>query len=82
VFPQPGDVVVVSRDASVQFAEPFLFRVTRVYGWPTYDHWCWLGGYVLDRQGEAVARRDLFVQPAGLRRWHPPRRSRGNRGRF
>ncbi|MGW4464087.1 hypothetical protein [Micromonospora sp. NPDC004704] len=33
---------------------------------PTYDGWAWITGYVLDRKGTAVERRELFVQPAGV----------------
>ncbi|BCL13527.1 hypothetical protein [Micromonospora sagamiensis] len=62
-----GDLVEVTRAASVQFVHPFLFRVIRVLDWVTYDGWVWLDGYQLDRKGDAVARRSIFVQPAGLR---------------
>jgi hypothetical protein len=69
MVPQPGDLVIVGRRASVQFGgdRAIILRVTRVHDWPTYDGWVWLGGYVLDRRGEAVDRRDVFVQHAGLR---------------
>jgi hypothetical protein len=58
----------VTREASVQFASPILFRVIRVHDWPTYDGWVWLDGYQLDAAGDAVAQRSIFVQIAGLRR--------------
>ncbi|MEV4758596.1 hypothetical protein AB0J86_26315 [Micromonospora sp. NPDC049559] len=66
---QPGDVVVVDGRASVQFADDraIVLRIVRVPDWETYHGWCWLTGYVLDRRGDAVERRDVFVQPAGLR---------------
>ncbi|MEU4568279.1 hypothetical protein [Micromonospora sp. NPDC023956] len=72
-----GDLVEVNREASVQFVRPFLFRVIRVLDWVTFDGWVWLDGYQLDAKGDAVARRSIFVQPAGLiRRSAPvPRRS-------
>jgi hypothetical protein len=63
---KPGDLVQVTRAASVQFVDPFFFRVIRVLDWPTYDRWVWLDGYQLNDRGDAVARRSIFVQPAGL----------------
>ncbi|MGI5213292.1 hypothetical protein [Plantactinospora sp. CA-290183] len=60
----------ISREASVQFAgQPrFVFRVISVSRKPTYHGWVWLSGYQLDRQGNAVTKREIFVQLAGLRR--------------
>ncbi|MGA4729157.1 hypothetical protein ACWEOS_29655 [Micromonospora taraxaci] len=45
---------------------PIVVRVIRVLDWPTYDGWLWLDGYELSAKGAAVARRTLFVMPAGL----------------
>ena len=74
-LPGAGDVVHLTRAASVQFIKPIFFRVIRVLDWPTYDHWVWLDGYSLDDRGDAVARRSVFVQRAGLRICRPtPRR--------
>ncbi|MDG4833980.1 hypothetical protein O7627_32435 [Solwaraspora sp. WMMD1047] len=66
-----GDVVYVGRSASVQFSgtSAFVFRVIRVDDRPTYHGWAWLEGYQLDRNGDAVDRREIFVRPAGLRRF-------------
>ncbi|RKR92282.1 hypothetical protein BDK92_6720 [Micromonospora pisi] len=66
--PEPGDVLRVDRRASVQFAgaPPLVFRVISVSEKPTYDGWAWVTGYVLNAKGEAVERRELFVQTAGL----------------
>ncbi|MEU1605107.1 hypothetical protein [Micromonospora matsumotoense] len=61
-----GDLVYVTRAASVQFLRPIRFRVIRVLDWPTYDGWIWLEGYQLNTAGDAVSRRRIFVQPAGL----------------
>ncbi|WBB79570.1 hypothetical protein O7606_26045 [Micromonospora sp. WMMD882] len=61
-----GDLVQVTRAASVQFVQPITFRVIRVLDWPAYDRWIWLDGYQLDASGDAVARRTIYVQPAGL----------------
>ncbi|GAB3862026.1 hypothetical protein ACFPIJ_47100 [Dactylosporangium cerinum] len=61
-----GHVVRLSKAASVQFSNPILLRVIRVHDWQTYDGWCWLDGYQLSHCGDAVARRSVFVQIAGL----------------
>ncbi|MDG4797130.1 hypothetical protein [Micromonospora sp. WMMD1082] len=62
-----GDLLRVGPEASVQFFRPILFRVIRVLDRTTYDGWIWLEGYELNPAGEAVNRRAIFVQPAGLR---------------
>ncbi|MFI6822064.1 hypothetical protein ACIBJE_14075 [Micromonospora sp. NPDC050187] len=66
-LPGAGDLVLVTRAASVQFVTPIVFRVIRVLDRVTFDGWVWLDGYQLDRKGDAIARRSIFVQPAGLR---------------
>lgn len=63
-----GDLLCIGRAASVQFVKPIMFRVIRVLDWVTYDRWVWLEGYQLDAKGQAVERRQIFVQPAGLRK--------------
>lgn len=65
--PRAGDIVRVTREASVQFLKPMMFRVIRVHDWPTYDGWMWLDGYQLNTSGDAVERRSIFVQRAGLK---------------
>lgn len=65
--PRAGDILHVTREASVQFATPIFFRVIRVHDWPTYDGWLWLDGYQLNAAGDAVERRSIFVQISGLR---------------
>ncbi|TDB70689.1 hypothetical protein [Micromonospora sp. KC723] len=67
MLPRSGDVLHVTRAASVQFIRPIMFRVIRVLDWPTYDGWLWLDGYELNAAGDAVNRRSIFVQQAGLR---------------
>ncbi|HEY7271258.1 MAG TPA: hypothetical protein VH502_00900 [Actinoplanes sp.] len=67
MLPRSGDVIHVTKAASVQFSSPMLFRVIRVHDWPTYDGWIWLDGYELNTSGEAVERRSIFVQVGGLR---------------
>ncbi|MGK5672739.1 hypothetical protein ACSNOB_07840 [Micromonospora sp. URMC 106] len=64
--PKAGDVIHLTRAASVQFIQPIMFRVIRVLDWATYYHWIWLDGYQLDRKGDAVSRRSVFVQKNGL----------------
>ena len=68
--PRPGDVIRVGRAASVQFdgRSGFMFWVSRVDDRLTYVGWCWLLGYQLNRRGDAVQRRWIFVRVAGL---HP-----------
>jgi len=66
--PDPGDVVYVGRDASVQFSgdAAITVRVIRVDPRPTYEGWLWLYGYALDQSGRALEHRWVFVQSAGL----------------
>ncbi|MGY0007229.1 hypothetical protein [Micromonospora sp. I033] len=68
--PEPGDLLRIDGRASVQFAgdRALTFRVVAVCPRPTYTGWVWLTGYVLDRRGQAVDRREVFVQLAGVRR--------------
>ncbi len=62
-----GDVFWVGKAASVQFSvRPIMFRLIRVHGGSTPQGWVWLDGYQLDQAGDAVERRSIFVQPAGL----------------
>lgn len=72
--PQPGDVVAVGRAASVQFdnGRGFDFRIIRVDDRQTYVGYVWLDGYQLDQRGDAVERRSIFVQVAGLQPQETP----------
>ncbi|WFE54157.1 hypothetical protein [Micromonospora sp. WMMD1155] len=64
-----GDVVLLTDAASVQFRKPIVVRVIReIPDRYTYDGWLWLDAYQLNAKGEAVARRELFVMRAGVRR--------------
>ncbi|MFI7649054.1 hypothetical protein ACIBTZ_23690 [Micromonospora sp. NPDC049460] len=78
--PSPGDLLVIDGRASVQFAgeRALTFRVVSVSEQPTYDGWIWLTGYVLDRRGEATAKREVYVRLAGLRRAVGRSRRRGS----
>lgn len=73
MLPRSGDVLRLTKAASVQFQEPMLFRVIRVHDWQTYDGWAWLDGYQLDSSGDAVERRSIFVLVEGLCAVAPPR---------
>jgi hypothetical protein len=70
VQPVPGDVVWLGAAASVQFAggRAIALRLISIDPRPTYRGWVWLIGYELDRQGNAVGRREVFVRVAGVRR--------------
>lgn len=79
MLPRSGDVLNVTRAASVQFAKPILFRVIRVHDWPTYNGWVWLDGYQLNSSGDAVDRRSIFVQITGLQHLRPTPMRRNQR---
>ncbi len=65
--PRTGDVLLIGPKASVQFGTPILFRVIRVHDdRTTYEGWVWLDGYELNHLGDAVERREIFVQYDGL----------------
>ncbi|WP_405432266.1 hypothetical protein [Micromonospora sp. NBC_00617] len=67
--PSPGDLLIVDGRASVQFAgdRALTFRVVSVSDQPTYHGWIWLTGYLLNRRGDATAKREVYVLLAGLR---------------
>lgn len=63
-----GDLLRLDRAASVQFCRPITVRVIReITDRQTFDGWTWIEVYELDGKGDAVAKRELFVQPIGLR---------------
>ncbi|WFE36009.1 hypothetical protein [Micromonospora sp. WMMD975] len=69
MLPQPGDLLRIDGRASVQFGgdRALTFRVVSVGPELTHLGWLWLTGYVVDRRGLATAKREVFVQLAGLR---------------
>lgn len=75
-LPRAGDLLNITRDASVQFVTPFRFRVIRHLDRSTYDGWAWLDGYQLNAGGDAEVRREIYVQLAGLRWVSEPRPAR------
>ncbi|WP_207919673.1 hypothetical protein [Micromonospora sp. KC207] len=63
-----GDVLHLTRAASVQFVRPVFFRLIKIRtDLHTYHGWVWLEGYELDGRGDAMARRELYVIEAGVR---------------
>ncbi|MEV6811634.1 hypothetical protein [Micromonospora sp. NPDC051296] len=67
----PGDVFLLTRQASPQFVRPITIRVIRHRtDRITYHGWTWIECYQLDARGDAVDRRELYLMPAGLIR--PP----------
>ncbi|WP_428963491.1 hypothetical protein [Micromonospora fluostatini] len=67
-----GDLLHLTRAASVQFVRPIVVRVIRhLADRHTYHGWTWIEGYELDVRGEAVAKRELYVRREGLR-WVTP----------
>lgn len=81
--PRPGELLIIDRAASVQFAgeRALRFRVVSVGETVPYRAWLWLTGYVLDQHDRAVARREIFVRLDGLRPAPPTRADRGNAAR-
>ncbi|WTY53936.1 hypothetical protein OG617_11585 [Micromonospora sp. NBC_01412] len=70
----------MNRQASAQFGgdRALIFRVIKVPDQPTYHGWIWLTGYLLDQAGNALDRREIYVQKAGLQRaTRPPALVRG-----
>ena len=76
MLPRSGDVLRVTKAASVQFSQPMFFRVIRVHDWKTYDGWAWLDGYQLNSAGDAVERRTIYVQLNGLQQGYLTRAPR------
>lgn len=72
--PETGSVVLVDADCSVQFTGPraLRVRVMSVDDRTNYPGWVWLTGYVLGPTGQAVDKRQLYVQAAGLKLITPP----------
>ncbi len=67
----------LTRTASVQFTKPIMVRVIReLTDRPTYYGWAWISCYQLDKRGEAIERRELFVMPGGMRRMNDPAQRR------
>lgn len=68
-LPQAGDLVAVTRAASVQFDgdRAILLSVIDVTLSAYTEGWCYLTGYEVKTDGAAAAKREVFVRIAGLR---------------
>jgi hypothetical protein len=68
-LPQVGDLVALSRSASVQFAgeRAILLSVIDVSLKTYTEGWCYLTGYEVNADGDANAKREVFVKISGLR---------------
>ncbi|PWR06286.1 hypothetical protein DKT68_22980 [Micromonospora acroterricola] len=76
-----GDLLHLTRAASPQFAQPITVRVIRALtDRHTYEGWLWIDAYQLGRNGDAVARRELYLMPAGAHWLVSPPTRRSNRG--
>lgn len=81
MLPRLGDVLLLDRAVSVQFTRPILFRVVRCRPWTTYEGWKWIDGFELNAAGDAVERRDVWVQLHRLRMVPQPINQRPKEGR-
>ncbi|MEW1590230.1 hypothetical protein ACIA47_02805 [Micromonospora sp. NPDC051227] len=73
---QSGDLLRLTRAASPQFARPVTVSVIRALtDRHTYHGWLWIDAYQLGPNGDAIARRELYLMPAGAQ-WltSPPSR--------
>jgi hypothetical protein len=66
--------VHIGPECSPQFSgnRQLHVRVVSVDARPTYPGWIWLTGYVLGPKGDAIDKRELYVQAAGVRVIAPP----------
>lgn len=68
-MPDPGDLVLLDGRASVQFAgdRALRLRVSSICDRPMCGGWVCLTGYAINPAAEeALARREVFAQIAGL----------------
>ncbi|WP_405428840.1 hypothetical protein [Micromonospora sp. NBC_00617] len=62
-----GDLVRLTRAASPQFVRPITVRIIReLTDRHTYHGWAWIEAYELGPDGEARAKRELFVLREGV----------------
>ncbi|GAA2182428.1 hypothetical protein [Micromonospora lupini] len=64
----PGDLLLIGPACSPQFTGDRALRLRLVSAGEIdpYSGWMWLTGYVLDVRGDATAKRELYVQRAGI----------------
>jgi hypothetical protein len=67
--PQTGDVILIGPTAGAQFAggRHLIMRVSKITASKSWDGMAWIDGYVLNPQGVATERREVYVQVNGLR---------------
>jgi hypothetical protein len=72
-LPRSGDTLYLDARASVQFAgdRAIWFRVIRPLDVVCTRGWVWLDGFELSPHGDALERREVFVQLDGLRSLPP-----------
>lgn len=71
-LPRAGDVLRLDRNVSVQFVRPVTVRFIRIHDDQTpcvgaETGWRWLDVYELDRSGDAVDRRSIFIDVTAVR---------------
>ncbi|WP_083936731.1 hypothetical protein [Longispora albida] len=65
--PKPGDVLRLTRASSPQFAKGLLLRVTKLSDRrSSVSGWAWVEGYQLNSAGDAVLKREVFINLASL----------------
>ncbi|WP_018353545.1 hypothetical protein [Longispora albida] len=63
----PGDVVRLTKAASPQFGSPLVLRLTKISERrSSVSGWAWIEGYQLDTAGQAITKRTVFVNLAGI----------------
>jgi len=70
-LPAVGETLFIGPAASVQFSRPILIRVIAVNDQTSCDGWIYIDGYQITKTGQAIERRTIFVQAAGLVLWRP-----------
>jgi hypothetical protein len=67
-MPKAGEVLYLAEGCGVPWEYlPALVRVIRVHDWSTWPGMAWLDGYQLNAAGDAVERRSVYVQVAGIK---------------
>jgi hypothetical protein len=67
-MPQSGDVIQLGKGCGVPWEYlPTLVRVIRMHDWTTSQGMAWIDVYQLNADGDAVARRSVYVQVSGIK---------------
>lgn len=72
--------MLIGAACSVQFSggRALMLRLVAVGDPDPYNDWIWITGYVLDSNGLATAKRELYVMRAGLVVQRPTAPGRGD----